>query len=109
MKDDRLAQLGALAALRTDRASARLVRLQGAIDGIESKAAALRDVRPEPPGSVSDAVMRDRWHRWRTEQLRFLGQQAARLHAAAQPLREAQARDRARQRIIERLADRSRR
>lgn len=103
MTDPRLTQLGALAGLRADRSAARLARVQAAIDTIEGKAAALRNPQVEAPGSIAEAMMRDRWDRWRGEQLRLLNQQIARLHAMAQPQREANARDQARRRVLEKL------
>lgn len=103
MSNTRLSRLEALAGLRADRSGARLARVQTAIDALERKAAALRHPQVGAPASVADAVMRDRWDRWRSEQLRQIGHQLARLHAAAQPQREAHARDRARRSVLERL------
>ena len=99
-----MAQLAALAGLRAERSATRLARVQRAIDALEARADALRRPMAEPPGSVADAVMRDRWDRWRGEQLRLLGTRIARLHAAAQPEREARARDEARRRVVEAIA-----
>ena len=103
MKRARLDQLAALATLRADRASSRLGRLQAAIDGLAAKAEALRAPMAEPPGSISEAVMRDRWDRWRSEQLRLANERILRLEAAAQPLRELRARDQARAEVLARL------
>lgn len=104
MRTDRLAQLAALAGLRADRSAARLARVQQAIDALEAKACMLRAPMAEAPGSVAEAVMRDRWDRWRAEQVRLLNHRIARLQAAAQPQREARARDEARRRVVESLA-----
>ena len=104
MTDRRIAELEALAGLRADRSAARLARFQTAIATLEGRAAALRDQRAEAPVGIAEAVMRDRWDRWRGEQVRSLGQQLARLQAVAQPQREAHTRDRARRLVLEKLA-----
>lgn len=109
MKRDELAQLTALAEIRADRSASRLVRLQTAIDALEAKAASLRNPCEEAPGSIADAVMHDRWNRWRSEQIRLLNARILRLQVVAQPLREAQARDTARAKVLEKLAKPARR
>ena len=103
MRRDDLGQLELLAGLRADRSASRLARIQAAIDGLERKAEGLRAATGEAPGSVAEAVMRDRWHRWRAEQLRLLNHQIARLQMVAQPQREAHARDAARRQVLARL------
>ncbi|WP_299818244.1 hypothetical protein [uncultured Jannaschia sp.] len=105
-KTAELARLRRLADLRTDRSAARLARIQGLIDELEGRAGALRDARPEPPASIGEAQMQDRWNRWRREQVTMLNTQVARLNAVAQPQRETLARDRARAAVLGKLKDR---
>lgn len=104
MTSGRLTGTERLAGLRADRSAARLAQIQAAIDVLETKASTLRDAATEAPASVAEAVMRDKWDRWRTEQLRVLNHQIARLQMVAQPQREAHARDNARRKVIEKLA-----
>lgn len=104
-----MAGLGRLAGLRADRSAARLARIQSAIDGLEEKVEALRTGSPEAPVSVAEAMLRDKWDRWRSEQIRTLNHQIARIQMIAQPQRELQARDGARVRVLEELAKRTRR
>ena len=106
MKPRDLARLAQLADLRADRSAARLAKIQGLIDTLESKAAALREARPEQPESIAEAVMRDRWNRWRAQQVGVLNTQIARLQVVAQPQREVHARDRARTMVLARVRDR---
>lgn len=101
-----LNQLRRIADLRTDRSAARLARIQGLIDELEGRADALRDARPEPPASIGEAQMQDRWNRWRRQQVTMLNAQVARLNAVAQPQRETLARDRARAMVLGKLKDR---
>lgn len=108
MKADDLAQLARLAELRADRSAARLAKIQGLIDTLEAKAAALRDARSEAPASIAEAVMRDRWNRWRVQQTTMLNTQIARLQVVAQPQRELHARDRARTLVLEKVRERER-
>lgn len=106
---ERLGQLGLLAGLRADRSAARLARVQAAIDGLERKAGALREAPSPAPNSVAEAVMQDKWRRWRSEQLHVLTHQISRLQAIAQPQRETHGRDAARRKVLERLAAKDRR
>lgn len=105
MKQDDLKQLAKLAELRADRSAARLAKIQGLIDTLEAKATALREARPEAPGSIPEAVMRDRWNRWRAQQVAMLNTQIARLQVVAQPQRELHARDRARTMVLEKVRE----
>lgn len=100
---EQLALLRRLAALRADRAAARLARVQGLIDTLETRAAALRSAPVEPRTSISEAQVRDRWDRWRAQNLTVLNMQIARLNAAAQPQREALARETARGQVLGKL------
>lgn len=109
MKSAQLSQLAALAGLRADRSTARLSRLQVAIDALEAKAKALHRPLAEPPGSIADAMMHDRWDRWRSQQIRLINDRILRLQTMAQPLREARARDQARASVLEALRKRPRR
>ncbi|MCK0168256.1 hypothetical protein MWU52_11885 [Jannaschia sp. S6380] len=106
MTRDRLDELRDLATLRKDRSAARLAKYQGLIDGLEEKVRALRDARPPAPESVAEAAARDRWSRWRGQQLMVLNQQIAQLNALAQPHREAHARDHAREIVVDTLRKR---
>lgn len=103
-----LEQLRKLAELRADRSAARLAKIQGLIDTLEGKATALRDARPDAPASIPEAAMRDRWNRWRAQQVGVLNTQIARLQVVAQPQRELHARDRARTMVLEKVRDRLR-
>ncbi|WP_281824929.1 hypothetical protein [Jannaschia rubra] len=109
MSRDPLDMLGQLAGLRADRSAARLAKVQVLIDRLQGKLDALRDAAPGTPGSIAEAVMRDRWHRWRAGQIAELNLQIARLEGIAQPHREAHARDAARQAVLERLKKKARR
>lgn len=100
MNSLRLAELRALAALREQRSAAGVAKYQVHIDRLEAQAEALRQASRSAPASIGEAEMHDRWNRWRMQQLALLNQQIARLHALAQPRREAHARDRARQTVI---------
>lgn len=106
MKQADLRQLTLLADLRADRSAARLAKIQGLIDALEAKATALRDARPEQPASIAEAVMRDRWNRWRAQQVTMFNTQIARLQVVAQPQRELHARDRARTMVLAKVRGR---
>lgn len=101
---EHLALLGQLAKLRADRAAARLARVQGLIETLDSRADALRAAPSEPRLSISEAQVRDRWDRWRAQNLEVLNVQVARLNAAAQPQRETLAKETARQQVLTKLA-----
>ena len=92
-----------LSALRADRTAARLARVQSLINTLEDQAATLRKVPPIQPSSAQDAVIHDRWARKRAQSLAVLNTQIARLHGAAQPQREAFAREAARTAVLEKL------
>lgn len=99
----RLALLHRLAALRADRSAARLARAQAAIDTLEVRAASLREpLAPEPDPRL--AAIGDVHERWRRGQLVALNREIAGRRAHAEPLREAQARDRAREMVLARLS-----
>lgn len=100
---EQLALLRQLASLRADRAAARLARVQGLIDTLETRADALRSAPSEPGGAISEAQIRDRWDRWRTQNLTVLNGQIARLNGAAQPQREALAKETARGQVLRKL------
>ncbi len=105
MKDKTdLAVLCQLAGLTAEKSAARLARIQSLIDALEGKAADLRRAAPAAPVSITEAVMRDRWHRWRTQQITLLNMQVARLQAVAQPQREVHARNTARNAVLEKLS-----
>ena len=93
-----LAVLCQLAGLTAEKSAARLARIQSLIDTLEGKAADLRRA------AITEAVMRDRWHRWRTQQITLLNMQVARLQAVAQPQREVHARNTARNAVLEKLS-----
>ncbi|CTQ49095.1 hypothetical protein JDO7802_01105 [Jannaschia donghaensis] len=103
---ERLALLGRLARLRADRASGRLAKVQVLIDEMERRADAMRDVPDAPFDSMAESVMRDRWERWRGQNLARINLHVARLNTVAQPQREAQARETARAAILEKLQKR---
>ena len=102
---EQLILLQQLARLRADRAAARLARVQGLIDTLETRATALRDVPAADYNDLSEAVVRDRWDRWRAQNLAQLNTQIARLNIAAQPQREAQARETARLGVIKKISE----
>ncbi len=104
MKPAELEQLRQLAALRAQRSGAQLARIQRAINIAEDRAEALRTNPDSAPGSVSEAVFRDRWNRWRKQELQVLNGKIALMQSAAQPQREAHARDRARESVIDELS-----
>ena len=106
-RDERLALLAKLAALKADRAAARLARVQALIDEMERRAAALRDVPDAPFVSLSESIMRDKWDRWRTQNLAKINTQVARLNVVAQPEREAHARETARAAVLAKLRKKS--
>ena len=109
MNRERLADLEALARLRADRSAGQLEKFASAIDRLERKVQTLRETVPDAPEDVAEGIMRDRWHRWRRQQISTLNLQLARLQAAAQPLREAHARDLARKTVLEKLVSERRR
>jgi hypothetical protein len=102
-------QLGELAALRSARSAARLAPHEARLRRLKSEADALRPVPAAPSVDLLEAVLRDRHARWREDALLRAMAALARAEAEAQPLREAQARDRAREAVLEKLAARVRR
>ncbi|SDY44509.1 hypothetical protein SAMN05444004_101459 [Jannaschia faecimaris] len=102
-RDAQLDLLRQLSRLRADRAAARLARIQGLLNTLEDKATALREEPDTPFTSVAESVVRDRWNRWRAVNLMQINTQVARLNIAAQPQREAQARDIARAAVLTKL------
>lgn len=105
-KADKLAMLRQLTRLRADRASSRLARVQGLIDTLEARATKLRDVPAAEFSSLSASVVQDRWERWRALNLAQINTQVARLNVAAQPQREARARETAREAVLKKLEKR---
>lgn len=102
-KASQLSDLARLAGMQADRSAARLAKVQGLIDDLERQAEALRGAAPAAPESVAEAVMRDKWQRWREQQLAMFNHQIARLQVVAQPQREVHARDTARKAVLEKL------
>ncbi|MEM9796283.1 MAG: hypothetical protein AAF919_07325 [Pseudomonadota bacterium] len=92
-----------LAELRVTRSAGRLARVQVRIDDLQARAEALRRVDGAPVESVTEARVRDKWAIWRAGEVVRLNGEIARLEAQAQPLREANARDRARRAVLARL------
>ena len=107
MKSQDLQQLIELAQIREQKSGAKLARLQTLIDQLEGKATALRTATPNANGDIGAAIMQDRWHRWRNQQIAVLNTQVARLQAVAQPERERHARNVAKRNVIETLRARS--
>lgn len=103
------AALTELAGLRRMKTAARLSGMQAQIDALERRRRALAQVATAPPASIDEAIMQDRWHRWRQQELARLAIEIARLQARAQPLREDHARNVARVGVAERLPIRQRR
>lgn len=107
MKDaKRLALLRDLTRLRADRAASRLAQVQGLIDTLETRAAKLRDVPDAAFDSLSASLVQDKWERWRAQNLAQINTQVARLNIAAQPQREARARETAREAVLKKLEKR---
>ncbi|WGH80175.1 hypothetical protein [Jannaschia ovalis] len=98
-----LRSLRALAQLRAERSGRDLAVYRGRIAALEARRATLTDQPLQAPETLAEAAAQDRWLRWRAAELSQLSLAAARLHAAAQPQREAHARDRARSEVIDRL------
>lgn len=104
----KLRELGILASLRENQSAVRLAKVQSLIDRLQSKAEDLRSRHLTTPENVSQAVVQDRWDRWRAAQLAELSTQIARLHAVAQPERERHARNVARRAVLEKLSKKRR-
>lgn len=105
-KAARLAELHRLADLRAERSAARLMRAQTAIDALETRADGLRTPLERDDSDPRMAVVADRHERWRRDQLIALNGEIALRRAHAEPLRQAQARDRARALVLEKLLGR---
>ncbi|WP_298437078.1 hypothetical protein [uncultured Jannaschia sp.] len=109
MKAKELAALTELARLRRTKTAARLAGIQAQINVLEDRRGALARVATAPPDSIDEAIMQDRWHRWRQQELARLMTEIARLQARAQPFREDHAKNVARVGVAERLPIRPRR
>jgi len=105
-RTQKLRDLETLASLREDRSAARLAKVQSLIDRLQAKAEDLRSKRLMAPDDVAQAIVQDRWDRWRANELAELSTQIARLYAVAQPERERHARDVARRAVLEKLSKR---
>ncbi|SFJ42427.1 hypothetical protein SAMN04488095_2824 [Jannaschia pohangensis] len=100
----KLRDLEQLATLRRDRSAVRLAKIQSLIDRLQTKADDLRGKELAASADIAQAIVQDRWDRWRAGQLAELSTQIARLQAVAQPERERHARDQARRAILEKLS-----
>jgi hypothetical protein len=99
-------RLAALAALRAMRTAHRLAPQQAEIDRMKARITSLRAPLSAAPMDLAEAAIQDRHASWRQGQIVVLTERLARAEAAAQPLREEQARDRAREQILTKLARR---
>ena len=105
-QSEKLTLLRQLTRLRADRASSRLAKVQGLIDTLEARATKLRDVPDAAYNSLSASIVQDRWERWRALNLAQINTQIARLNVAAQPQREARAKETAREAVLKKLEKR---
>ncbi|TFL18434.1 hypothetical protein [Jannaschia formosa] len=108
MTDPRLARLAQLAALRSLRSAARLAPARAQADALRGHVAALREAPRGEVADITQAMVQDSHDRWRAEEMRRLSMRLALAEAKAQPLREAHARDRAREAVLEKLQGRRR-
>ncbi|MGB3553141.1 MAG: hypothetical protein WBA25_00710 [Jannaschia sp.] len=109
MKRDRLSALRALADLKAQRSAARLAGAQSIVARLQDQDAALRREDRSETVDLAELAARERHSRWRQEHLARLAVELAQANARAQPLREAHARDNAREKVLGRLLSRRRR
>lgn len=103
MKHRDLRDLAHLARLRADHSARELARVSKPLAELAQARAQLQVAGDGGGPDLAQAAMRDRWLRWRASELRRLSVVEARLQAAAQPKREAHARDRARYEVLQKL------
>ncbi|GIT91629.1 hypothetical protein JANAI62_20860 [Jannaschia pagri] len=98
-----LRALHKLAELRALRSAADLAKRQTVVSALEAQAAPLRQTASCETADISQLMVQEKHDLWRADQLSRLTLQLAQAQAAAQPYREAHARDTARAKVIERL------
>ncbi|WP_371156227.1 hypothetical protein [Jannaschia sp. 2305UL9-9] len=102
-RDQKLEQLGQLAALRSQRSAARLAGRMAKLTALQARDTALRAPPEGEPASLPELIARDRHDTWRNQQLARLSLELARARAEVEPFRHAHARDVAREQVIARL------
>ncbi|MGB3406448.1 MAG: hypothetical protein WBA67_03055, partial [Jannaschia sp.] len=77
-----------------------------AVNELQRRAVGLRDAGTVEATTIAELIVQDRHDAWRHAELSKLTLQLAKANAVAQPLREAHARDVARQQVVSKLSKR---